>query len=689
MKNLKNILCSKPITLLFLFITCIYVYFFLQKPVFSFYAVGPNTIQGKIIKMSETTEKVVFTIQAKEKVQVTYYKKENENLSLSLGDTILVKGEITKPLPNTNFSLFNYENYLKSQHIFSLMEMDTYQILKKNQNVFYSIKNNLISYFKKFRCKNYLHAFLLGDTSYISDEVKTSYQINGISHLFAVSGMHVTLFISILSFFLKKITNRKMILLFLFSNFLLFYSFLASFSPSIVRGSSSYILNELRTIFNIPCTSLQILVFLFCLFLLCNPYLIYHTGFQFSFTISFFLILFQKEIRTQKNYFKKLFLISFISFCASLPILFQINFQMNIITLFLNLIFVPLVSLFLFPCLILLCIAPFLDFILFFILHVMEKLSLFFSQITYFHISMRFVPTKIFFLYFLFIYFVLKKILQKKYLYFLLFILVLFLHHYSSFFNKNTIVTMIDVGQGDAILIELPHAKGNILIDTGGLTYETKVNLTDKTLLPVFRSLGVLKLDYLILSHGDIDHMGEAIHLVNKFKVKKVVFNNNSYNDLEQELIKTLERKKIAYYNHIETIHFHTIQLHFLNTKIYDNENDNSNVIYTNIDGIKFLFMGDAEKQKEKDILEKYNLKNIDFLKVGHHGSDTSSSADFIKQITPKYSLIAVGRNNHYGHPKKSVLETLSNSTIYRTDTNGSIKIKINKKGYQIKTCLP
>ena len=122
-------------------------------------------------------------------------------------------------------------------------------------------------------------------------------------------------------------------------------------------------------------------------------------------------------------------------------------------------------------------------------------------------------------------------------------------------------------------------------------------------------------------------------------------------------------------------------KLYFLNTGVYDNENDNSIVIYFNYNNYKFLFMGDAGVEREKDILNKYNLRDIDFLKVGHHGSNTSSGKEFINSTNPKYSLISVGKNNRYGHPKNSVLKTLKNSKIYRTDLDGSImfKIKNNK----------
>jgi competence protein ComEC len=129
--------------------------------------------------------------------------------------------------------------------------------------------------------------------------------------------------------------------------------------------------------------------------------------------------------------------------------------------------------------------------------------------------------------------------------------------------------------------------------------------------------------------------------------------------------------------------------LHFLNTKEYDNENDNSNVIYFSYNNYKFLFMGDAGMKKEKDILNKYNIKNIDFLKVGHHGSNTSSGEEFINSMNPKYSFISVGKNNRYGHPNKEVLNILDNSKIYRTDQDGSVRFKVKNNKLQIETCPP
>ena len=183
--------------------------------------------------------------------------------------------------------------------------------------------------------------------------------------------------------------------------------------------------------------------------------------------------------------------------------------------------------------------------------------------------------------------------------------------------------------------------------------------------------------------------MGEAVNLVNNFKVEKVIFNCGEFNDLEHELIIVLDKKKIPYYSCIKELNIDNNKLYFLQTKEYDNENDNSNVIYTELNGYKFMFMGDAGIEKEKDILDKYNISDIDVLKVGHHGSKTSSSKEFINEINPRYSIISVGKNNRYGHPNKEVLNNLEQSKIYRTDKDGSIMFKIKSNKLDIETCSP
>ena len=192
-----------------------------------------------------------------------------------------------------------------------------------------------------------------------------------------------------------------------------------------------------------------------------------------------------------------------------------------------------------------------------------------------------------------------------------------------------------------------------------------------------------------ISPHGDYDHMGEAINLVENFKVEKVIFNCGEFNELERELIKVLDKKKIPYYNCIKELNIDDNKLYFLNNKDYGNENNNSSVIYTKVNNYKFMFMGDASSTTEKEILDKYNLPDIDVLKVGHHGSKTSSNKEFIDEINPKYSIISVGKNNRYGHPNKEVLNNLKDSKIYRTDEYGSVMFTIKNNKLKIETCVP
>ena len=154
-------------------------------------------------------------------------------------------------------------------------------------------------------------------------------------------------------------------------------------------------------------------------------------------------------------------------------------------------------------------------------------------------------------------------------------------------------------------------------------------------------------------------------------------------------MINKLNNKHIKYYNNINKINYENINIYFLDTNLYDNENDNSNVLYFKLFNYKFMYMGDAGVSREKDILNKYNISNIDFYKVGHHGSDTSSSECFINKMKPKYSIISVGKNNRYGHPKDSALDILKNSKILRTDQDGSIMVKINNNKLKVETYIP
>lgn len=661
LKKLKNLL---PYS--FLVITLIFVYLYTKN--YSYLPKSSNSFEGKLIDYKISDDKVTLYLKNSETIVANYYGKID---SLKLGGIYAIEGLEKALNSNTNFYLFSYKNYLLSKGIKRSFLAEKISLKGKNTNIFYTIKNKIVDRIKKIENKEYLSLFLLGDSSLVDSDMKKLYQGLGISHLFAISGMHVGLFLMLLKRILFFIKNENKMFI-ICCCFLLFYSFLANFSPSILRATLFYILIYICKKIKFNIKNENILIILFCLFLIYRPFFIYNISFLFSFIISYFLLILSKSL----SYIKQIFYNSFIATIASIPIISISYFKINICSLFFNVIYIPLISYFVFPFTLLSFFLPFGK-ILKKILCCLELLSNFVSRFSIF-ITVPHMPLILIIIYYIFLFFCINK---KRMLIICIFILL-----YSNFksFKNYPVITVLDVGQGDSILIQLPHNQGNILIDTGGTyTFST----AEQILIPYLYASGISNIDYLIFSHGDFDHMGDSITLIKNFKINEVIFNNDEYNDLELDLIELLKSKNIPYYKNIDKLNIGNNQFYFFNTKIYDNENDNSNVIYSVINGKKVLFMGDAGVDKEKDILEKYNIKDIDFLKVGHHGSNTSSSEEFIKVINPKYSLISVGKNNRYGHPKESVLKTLSNSTVYRTDKDGSIEIKFNKNGYKIRTC--
>ena len=688
MKKLKILLLLK-ILFLCISITLIIVKFltFKTKPLSN-----KNEFIGEILDVKIKNEKITIKLNTDEKILINYYIKKNENYSnLKIGSIIKVEGKLDYPKKNTNFNLFNYKNYLLSEKIYFVLTANKITYIKDTDNIFFKAKNLLINYINNFKTKDYLYTFILGNTSLLEQDTKKSFQNNGISHLFAVSGMHITLISTLLMYLLKKITKNHDISYIITIFILLFYTFITNFSSSILRAFLLFLLIYINKKFKFNLKTIEIIMLILLILLMYNPFYIYSIGFKFTFIISIILILFSKKINNFKNYFSKLLMTSLISFFISLPIVINNFFEINLISPLLNLIFVPFISIIIFPFSLISLIFPFLDNTFYIIVKFMENISIYINNTLSINIIIGKMNLIMIVIYYLLTLICLNKVLVKKYIYVLPIITLILIYSNINYFNKNLIVTMLDVGQGDSLMIAFPNNKSNILIDTGGIVNFTKTNyeISTSTIIPYLKSIGIKKINYLVLTHGDYDHMGEAVNLVNGFKVEQVVFNCGEFNDLEKELIKVLNQKKIKYYSCVKELNIDNNKLYFLQTKKYDNENDNSNVIYTELNGYKFMFMGDAGVDKEKDILDKYNLSNVDVLKVGHHGSKTSSSKEFINEINPKYGVISVGKNNRYGHPNKEVLNNLYNSKIYRTDQDGSIMFKIKKDKLQIETCSP
>lgn len=676
MKKLKNILQCNYIFYVLLVLSLISSFIFINFIIIkSEYKDSDKNLYGTVMDYKKSKDKTTIWVKGKEKVLVNYYS----DINVSYGDYIYVYGVFKKPKENGNFNLFNYKRYLLSNKINYVVTASKIIVIKKNDNVFYTLKNNLLRKIENAnKSKGYILAFLYADKSLIEKDVYTKYQKIGVSHLFAVSGMHVSLISIVLLKLLNKIKERKRYII--VSIFLSIYLFLTNFTISMVRATFQFILFFINKSFKLNIDNSNLVLLLFSILVIINPYNIYNIGFLFSFIISFTLIRCSKLIKGK--FIIKSLKTSLISFFSSMPVLINNFFEVNFLGIILNIIYIPFVSYILFPLSLVTVLFPSLDNILYMFISYFEKITDFFSNIKFLSFSICKMNIFLIIMYYIIFIYILKRKKSLVYKIIIAIISLIFLINNGRIVNSE--VSILDVGQGDSSLIRLKNK--NILIDTGGnINYDISKNI----LIPYFKSVGIKKIDYLVLTHGDYDHMGEAINLVENFKVEKVIFNCGSYNDLENELIEVLDKKKIKYYSCIKELNIDNNKLHFLQTKEYDNENENSNVIYTELNGYKFMFMGDAGIEKEKDILEKYNLSNIDVLKVGHHGSKTSSSRTFIDEINPKYSIISVGKNNRYGHPNKEVLNTLEDSKIYRTDQDGSIMFKIKNNKLKIETCSP
>ncbi len=668
MSNLKIKLQSNFLLLYLIIFTALYVFINVKVIRYeSIYKGDETSFVGVIEKIKETDYGYSLTINAKEKL-IVYTTK----CDYSLGDKVYIEGTLEKPKNNTVLNTFNYKEYLYQNKIYYTFNASNIILVKKNNNIIYNLKDKLVKYMDTFKSKNFLKSFILGETSYLGDDVYNSYQKNGICHLLSIGSLHITLLSILILSILKKIKiNETISHLFLFIVIFL-YLLLTNFGVPILRVYLYLIFKFLNKKLKLNLSPIKLFILTTIITLLINPFYIYHKGFLYSYSISFILILNSKKLTG--NYFIKLIKISLISFIASIPFNIYFNYELNIFSILYNLLFVPAFNLIVFPVSFLTLFLPFLDNLFYNFMTLLNNISFSLNKVTIGILILKKMNFLILIIYLLLTIFIIKDILNKKARGFIILGLVLLIH-----FNINVIVPrdffmIIDVKQGDSSLFYSNNKV--VLIDTGGV-YQKQVSADT---IEMLKSLGIRKIDYLFLTHGDFDHMGDSIYLVNNFKVNQVFLNANELNKQESKLIDELNKKNISYsfFKEQDSLRVNNLSIIELN-RIGEDENDSSLVLYILFKNKKILMMGDAGIAAEDYILDKYNLGEVDYLKVGHHGSNTSSSERFIEKIKPKYSFISVGLNNRYGHPKEEVLETLSNSRIYRTDINGSIEVDINK----------
>lgn len=245
-------------------------------------------------------------------------------------------------------------------------------------------------------------------------------------------------------------------------------------------------------------------------------------------------------------------------------------------------------------------------------------------------------------------------------------------------------IHFIDVGQGDSVLIQTPSDK-NILIDGGPPKAGDDV-------VAYLEKHHVKKIDLLIATHPDVDHIGGLIKVMKSIDVKKIIdsgklYTTRTYAKYISQILKQKIPVTIAEQNQLIQID-PLVKMRILNThSSAKNNNESSIVLRVSFKEVDFLLMADVEKEQERQLMKKYNLE-AEILKVAHHGSSTSTSKNFLKEVKPNLAVITYSKENDYGHPVDRVIENLKkvNAHIYSTAVFGNITISTNGESYMVIT---
>ena len=615
---------------------------------FSF-LVGISISASLKYKAVEVQQDGIFIV---EKVSTNYYLVSNyvdrfyvyeKNNEVDEGDFLKLEGNLSRINFVTLESEFDFKNYLKTKGVEYQLYVKSKEVIFQNPINPKNIKQNFIDKYSEEN-QALLKSLLFSQTDYDSDIIKSRNSLNLIS-LISVSGIFINTFINLLIFLfgLKFNESKSRIFSFLI---LIPYFIINIFELSVLR---IFLLNLGKTInesfFNKKYTYLDVVCVVGIFILLLNPYnamsLSFILGFGMSLTYILLLNFSNKKLTTtacRKGLLLSLFLI---------PIQLNFNKSFNLLTFLYQIVLIPLMNcIFIFSIVSLyLGYNPLLDILLFPIVQIFKGLAN--LKFVLYHDSL---PLELLIIYYLLFYvfiYVLEKeinLFNKKITGVFCLTVVIGLLPYKNIYEKS--VNFINVGQGDSILIR--DRNTNVLIDTGGLKYK---DLATSSLINYFKKKEVYKLDAVIITHDDFDHNGALNSLITYFPVKQVL---TSYDEFPYKIGNLL----------------------FENFNIYNfsDSNDRSLVLMLNFYGNKFLFMGDASKNVEEVIMNDFNV-DADYIKLGHHGSKTSTGEEFIRAVSPKEAIISCGLNNYYGHPNKEVLDILEkeNIKIRRTDLEGTI----------------
>ena len=620
-----------------------------------------------------------------------YYKlqsEEEKEAFQALTDLyeIELEGKLSEPEGQRNFGGFDYQAYLKTQGIYQILTIKSIQSLQKVSS--WDVGENLSSLRRKAvvwikmhfpdPMRNYMTGLLLGHLDTDFEEMNELYSSLGIIHLFALSGMQVGFFMDGFKKLLLRLGLTQEKLKWLTYPFSLIYAGLIGFSASVIRSLLQKLLAQhgVKGLDNFALTVLVLFIIM--------PNFFLTAGGVLSCAYAFILTMTSKEGEGLKAVVRESLVISL----GILPILsfYFAEFQpwsilLTFVFSFLfDLVFLPLLSIlfalsFLYPVIQLNFIFEWLEDIIRLVSQVASR-PLVFGQPNACLLILLLISLAL-------VYDLRKNIKRLA----VLSLLITGLFFLTKHPLENEI-TMLDVGQGESIFLRDVTGK-TILIDVGGKAesdkkiekWKEKVTTSNaqRTLIPYLKSRGVAKIDQLILTNMDKEHVGDLLEVTKAFHVGEILVSKGSLK--QKEFVAELQatQTKVRSVSVGENLPIFGSQLEVLSPrKIGDGDHEYSIVLYGKVLDKHFLFTGNLEEKGEKDLLKHYPDLEVDVLKAGQHGSKKSSSSAFLEQLKPEMTLISVGKNNRTKLPHQETLTRLEgiNSKVYRTDQQGAIRFK-------------
>lgn len=643
--------------------------------------------------------------------------EEKENIEGFLRNSLLtVEGIFEQPADAAHEFSFDMAKYLKNNGASSLMKIQKLEYTS-NLDGFRAglslrrekLKGHIRSNFPESLTAE-AEALLIGERENITDEQQRIQQTLGISHLFAISGLHVGIISALMYFVMLRCGIRKETAMILLLIILPLYAFMAGGAPSVWRAVSMASAVLALKLFRIRIPIAVILLLSFVLLILMDPYNIYKIGFQLSYGASLGIIYSLKWIEAAKSPFQISILITFLSQFTLYPLLLFHFYGMSLSSFAVNSLFVPLYTVLILPVNILLLVLTFLfqpaaDFVFYFyepFRNFVDDWTVWLAEWPHqmwipgkpggFFMGMMVAGVILFY-----------SLVDTGLRWWKVGIGVLPAIAFTLFpyFDSSLKVTFIDVGQGDSALIELPHRKGVYLIDTGGVLRFSREGFDDRNrpfevgrqiVAPFLHGNGITSIDKLILSHPDADHAEGAEEILQLFNVKELHLTPGSEStqiikELQPDLKGTVVRfpGKGSYWRNGD-INFMYLSPDDVR---YEGNND-SLVLLMEYGEFKLLFTGDLERDGENRIIALYGelLEDMTILKVGHHGSKTSSGENFLSQLQPELSIFSAGKDNRYGHPAEEVVERFEKLSLKTLSTaeQGTIKIIFRNGSY---TAIP